>query len=154
MKPIWTTDVNVFRLNTDRMFRSMQRRLADIALNYPGQLFLTEQNYGYKYNPHSWVQDTGLDVQVIKVVAFDWMHCWAESGVWDGEFCACMDELAPHGYGGRMLHAYLQHFQLPKAYASGRDVCKGSVQERAQPKDVHPAGTASELISVGPLVVK
>ena len=77
MKPLWTTDVNDFKLNTDRMFRSMQRRLADIALNYPGQLFLTEQNYGYKYNPHSWVQDTGLDVQVIKVVAFDWMHCWA-----------------------------------------------------------------------------
>ena len=74
--------------------------------------------------------------------------------MWDGEFCACMDELAPHGYGGRMPHAYLQHFQLPKAYASGRDVCKGSVQERAASKDVHPAGSASELISVGPVFAK
>ena len=74
--------------------------------------------------------------------------------VWGLEFGACMDELSSHGHGGRQLHEYLQDFVWPKAYASGRDICKGSVQERAIPKDVRPAGSASELISVGPVVAK
>ena len=56
--------------------------------------------------------------------------------------------------GGRQLHVYLQRFQWPKAYASGRDVCKGSIQVRKRGKDVPPAGSASELLSVGPVVRK
>ena len=65
-----------------------------------------------------------------------------------------MDLLSPHGHGGRQLHAYLQYFRWPKAYASGRDVCKGSVQDRKTPQDVRPAGSASEMMSVGPVVRK
>ena len=52
------------------------------------------------------------------------------------------------------MHAYLQHFKWPQAYASGRDVCKGSIQARKREKDVPPAGSASELLSVGPVVRK
>ena len=74
--------------------------------------------------------------------------------MWEAEFCALMDKLASFGHGGRQLHAYLQLFQWPKAYASGRLVCQGSVQERARPKEVHPSGSASEMISVGPVVAK
>ena len=136
------------------MFRTMQRRLHQLALHDPGELGLKEQDFGYKYNPHSWLQDPGLDVQAIKVFAFDWMHCWVEGGVWDVELCALMGKLAPHGYGGRHLHAYLQRFQWPKGYASGRWVCKGSVQERAQPREVPPNGSASEMVSVAPVVAK
>ena len=47
-----------------------------------------------------------------------------------------------------------QYFKWPKSYASGRDVCKGSVQERERPEDVPPAGSASEMLSVGPVVRK
>ena len=65
-----------------------------------------------------------------------------------------MAELSQHGHGGRQLHVYLQHFQWPKAYASGRDVCKGNIQERQREKNVPPAGSASELLSVGPVVRK
>ena len=65
-----------------------------------------------------------------------------------------MDELSKHGHGGRQLHSYLQCFQWPKAYASGRDVFKGSVQERARPTDMPPAGSASEMLSVGPAIRK
>ena len=54
--------------------------LAGLALHDPEQLDLKEQDFGYKYNPHSRLQDPGLDVQPIEVLAFDWMHCWAEGG--------------------------------------------------------------------------
>ena len=109
------------------MLRTMQRRLADLALHHPGQFHLKEQDFGYKYSPHSWLQDPRLDVQAIKIFAFDWMHCWAEGGVWETEFCALIAKLATCGHGGRQLHAYLQLFEWPKAYASGRSVCQGSV---------------------------
>ena len=52
------------------------------------------------------------------------------------------------------MHAYLGHFRWPQAYASGHDVCKGSVQERAKEIEVRPAGSASEMLSVGPVVRK
>ena len=42
----------------------------------------------------------------------------------------------------------------PKAYGGGRDLCKGSVQERTRGKDIDPSGTASEFLSVGPVVRK
>ena len=62
--------------------------------------------------------------------------------------------LSKHGHGGRQLHEYLQLFMWPKAYASGRDICKGSVYERAVPKDVKPNGSASEFMSASPVVRK
>ena len=98
--------------------------------------------------------DTELDVRPMRSLAFGWMHCWCENGVWELEFAACLNELSKHGHGGRQLHAYLQYFKWPKAYATGRDVCKGSVQDRARPRDMPPAGSASEMISVGPVVRK
>ena len=98
--------------------------------------------------------DTELDVRPMRSLAFGWMHCWCENGVWELEFAACLNELSKHGHGGRQLHAYLQYFKWPKAYAAGRDVCKGSVQDRARPRDMPPAGSASEMISVGPVVRK
>ena len=52
------------------------------------------------------------------------------------------------------MHEYLQCFQWPKAYASGRDVFSGSVQERGRPTDMPPVGSASEMLSVGPVVRK
>ena len=49
---------------------------------------------------------------------------------------------------------YLKLFKWPKAYASGRDICKGSNYERAEPNDVKPNGSASEMMSAGPVVRK
>ena len=52
------------------------------------------------------------------------------------------------------MDKYLKIFKWPKAYASGRDICKGSNYERADPKDVKPNGSASEMMSAGPVVRK
>ena len=57
-----------------------------------------EQDFGFKWNPHSWLNDLGLNVQPLRLLAFDWMHCWCENGVWEVEFGACMDELSRHGH--------------------------------------------------------
>ena len=110
--PVYTTDTSRFRMMSDKTFRSMQARLKDIALHHPGELKVKQQDFGFKWNPCSWLQDNGLNVQ-------------AKKGVWELEFCACMDELSRHGHGGRQLHPYLQCFTWPQAYASGRDVCNG-----------------------------
>ena len=153
--PVYNTDTSRFRLMSDKTFRSMQHRLKALALHHsPEELKVKEQDFGFKWNQHSWLQDLGLNVQAMQVLTFDFMHCWCENGVWECEFGACMDKLSSHGHGGRQLHEYLQYFMWPKAYASGRDICKGSIQERERPKDVHPAGSASEMMSVGPVVRK
>ena len=43
---------------------------------------MKEQDFGFKWNPHGWLQDTDLDVQPVRVLAFDWMHCWCDNGVY------------------------------------------------------------------------
>jgi hypothetical protein len=92
-------------------------------------------------------------VKAMDVIAFDVMQCWCQGGVWDIELGAFMEKLSKHGHGGRQLHEYLQ-LMWPKAYASGRDICKGGVYERAVPKDVKPNVSASELMSAGHVVRK
>ena len=72
-----------FRLMSDKTFRSMQHRLHQPALHQGRELKVKEQDFGFKYIPHSWLQDTELDVRPMRVLAFDWMHCWCEKGVWD-----------------------------------------------------------------------
>ena len=152
--PVYTTDTRRFRPMSDATSRSMQNRLHQLALHHPELLKAKESDFGFKWSQHGWLQDTGLDVRPMRVIAFDWMHCWCEKGVWELELAACMDKLSKHGHGGRQMHSYLQHFKWPKAYASGRDVFKGSVQERARAQDMPPAGSASEMLSVGPVVRK
>ena len=129
--PVYTTDTSRFRRISDRTFKAIQHRLQQLALHHPAsELFAKEQDFGFRWTPNSWLHDTELAVRPMRVLAFDWMHCWCENGVWELELAACMNELSKHGHGCRQLHVYLQHFQWPKAYASGRDVCKGSIQRR------------------------
>ena len=105
---MYTTDRSRFRLVSDKTFRAVQMRLKDLAVNHPRDLKEKEQDFGFRYYPHSWLQDSTLNVQAMRVLAFGWMHCWREKGVWDLEFGACMDQLSRHGHGCRQLHEYLQ----------------------------------------------
>ena len=153
--PVYTTDTRRFKLISNKTFRSMQDRLKFFAMHRTKpELESKEKDFGFNYNPHSWLQDEGLDVKPMEVIAFDVMHCWCQHGVWEIELGACMECLSKHGHGGRQLHAYMKRFMWPRAYASGRDLCKGSVQERKENKDVRPAGSASEFVSAGPVVRK
>ena len=63
-----------------------------------------EQDFGFKWNPHSWRNDLGLNVQPMSLLAFDWIHRSCETGMWELELCDCMGELSRHGHGGRQLH--------------------------------------------------
>ena len=152
--PIYTTDTSRWRPMTDTTFRSLQKRLHQLALDDSPELPHKEQDFGFNYNPHSWLQDSGLEVQGMRILAYDWMHCWCEGGAWEVELAACLRMLSKHESGARQLHAYLQQWMWPKAYGGGRDLCKGSVQERTRGKDIDPSGTASEFLSVGPVVRK
>ena len=153
--PVWTADTSLFKLMSRRLFRRIQNSLKDTAETKSNTKLLEKQSeLGFKYNPHSWLQDEGLDVNAMDVIAFDVMHCWCQGGAWEIELVAGLDELSQYGHGGRELHVYLQKFQWPRAYASGKDLCKGSVYERAKPKDCKPTGSASEFMSAGPAIRK
>ena len=153
--PVYTTDTSRFRLCNNKTHKAILDRLKHTALHCsPGELKNKEQDLGFKYNPDSWLQDLELDVKPMQVLVFDWMHCWCEGGVYELELGACMDVLSKHGHGGRQLHKYLHVFTWPRAYATGIDICKGSVQERARETDVRPAGSASETLSAGPVIRK
>ena len=81
--PVYTTDTSRFLLMSYKTFRSMQHRLNQLALHHSaGELNAKEQDFGFKRNEHSWVCDPVLNVNPMKVLAFDWMHCWCENGVW------------------------------------------------------------------------
>ena len=70
---------------SDKTFRAMLNRLNQLGLHHPTELKVKEQDFGFKWNPHSWLQDPGLNVPAMQVLAFDWMHCWCENGVWELE---------------------------------------------------------------------
>ncbi len=106
---MYTTDTRRFRPMRDNTFRELQMRLKYVAEHQPGALAAKEQLLGFRYNPHSWLQDETLNVRAMRILAFDWMHCWCEKGVWELEFGACMDVLHRHGHGSQRLHEYLQN---------------------------------------------
>ena len=153
--PVYTANPRRFKKISNAIFRDIQARLKFVAENQTQTKLVEKQTeLGFKYNAHSWLQDEGLDVNAMDVIAFDIMHCWCQGGAWEIELVAGLDELSKYGYGGRVLNVYLRQFEWPKAYASGKDLCKGSEYERAQPKDVKPTGSASEFMSVGPAIRK
>ena len=61
---------------------------------YEAELKAKEQDFGFRWNPHSWLSDTNLIVQPMRLLAFDWMHCWCETGVWDVKLGACKQWLS------------------------------------------------------------
>ena len=75
MIPVYSTDINAFKFTSDKTFRAMQNRLKDLALHHPAELKDKEQDFGFRWNPHSWLNDTNLNVQPMRMLAFDWMHC-------------------------------------------------------------------------------
>ena len=51
--PVYTTDTSRFRLMSDKTFRAMLHRLKQLALHHPTELKVKEQDFGFKWNPHS-----------------------------------------------------------------------------------------------------
>ena len=150
--PLDTTDMSKIVPTTNTTFRSMQANLAAVSGD-EAALCQKEKDYGYKYNQYNWLQDPDLNHNFMDIFAYDWVHCYVENGVWDTEFKACIAELQPHGYGCNSCNDYLQLWHWPRAYASGKDLCKSSVY-KADDKDISPSGSASEFISAAPVIGK
>ena len=92
--PVYTANTRRFKMISNRLFRLMQNRLKYIAENQTKtKLDEKQTEFGFKYNPHSWLQDEGLDVSAMDVIAFDVMHCWCLGGAWEIELVAGLDEL-------------------------------------------------------------
>lgn len=153
-KPLWTLDTAELKLNNDRLFGAMLRRLRYEGENNPDGLGDMEKEYGFNLNIHSWLHSPGLDIKPMKIACYDSMHCSVEGGFWDEELECCVGRLSKFGYGSASLHSYLQLFQWPRAYASGKDICKSSTVHRAKERETKPNGSASEILSAAPVVCK
>ena len=80
---------------------------------------------------------------------FDWMHTYFVNGIFNWEFNQLMADLAPYGKGHETFHAYLQAFEWPKGYASGRNLCAKAATSSSA-KEAH--ASASDFLSVVPVV--
>jgi len=83
----------------------MQDRLKHVALHgTAAELAEKQTDFGFRYNPHSWLHDEELNVQAMEVIAWDIMHCWCQGGAWEVELGAFLECMSKHGYGSRKLH--------------------------------------------------
>ena len=135
-KPLWTLDTNELKLNNDRLFGAMLRRLREEGVNNPDGLEELEKQYGFNLNVRSWLQDPQLGIKPMSIACYDWIHCSVEGVFWDNEFeCLVQKRLSRFGFGSANLHSYLQLFQWPHAYAAGKNVGKSSTVHRAKAKE-------------------
>ena len=89
-----------------------------------------------QFNPFA---DPALNLGMVNILCYDWMHVYFAQGVFDGEVSALLSALPASDREG--LREYLHLWVWPKAYASGRTVMdKGRLD-----------GNASQLLSFAPV---
>ena len=142
--PSTCLDINMFELHTNesvQLILTALKVLADGGAS-PSELDRVETELGWLHNPWN-VLTSGIDFN-IDIVCYDWAHCLFIGGIFNREVDALMALLSQHGLGVGAVHVFLEAFVWPRAYASGRDVCKsGRVK-----------GPMSELISFAPVLGK
>ena len=148
------------QLHTNDTVRAMIARLKDVSdeielcmlplekAKLVRDLETMEKNFGYTYSPFSPMVDAELQLDLMDVWGWDWMHCYYSSGVFGNELVALMKALDKHGIGSQSLHGYVKLFEWPKCYANPKAV----FQPGSSSEDYSPSGTASEYLSVSAIV--
>ncbi len=150
-------DQSSFKLHTDASVRAALARLNDVQRDVvrgdvlQSELDLMQQEFGFNANKESFIVDRPLHVKLISIMQFDWMHTYFVNGIFNWEFNQLMKDLNPFGKGHDYFHAYLQRWQWPKGYASGKYVCKKSSVMPGK-RDAH--ASASDFLSVSPVLEK
>ena len=109
-----------------------------------------QTQFGYILSPDGMVACPNLNIDLISIWAWDWMRCYFIDGVFVNEFTELLKRLEKHALGGAAFAKYLASWKWPKGYASGRNVC--SAAEGSM--DYSPGGSASEMLSVVPVLEK
>ena len=140
------------QLNTNAVVQAINARLAAVAATGTrDELNQLSTNLGFNYEPESVRQDT--EFALIDVFVWDFMHCYFASGIFDKEMEEFFRRLKlhkSHEVGAEAFYNYSQLFRWPRAYASGHQVCRPS----ASGSDYEPSGTASEFLSVAPVLAR
>ncbi len=150
-------DQSSFKLHTDASVRAALARLNDVERDVArgdvlqSELDLMQQEFGFSANKESLIVDIPLNIKLISIIQFDWMHTYFVNGIFNWEFNQLMKDLNPFGKGHDYFHAYLQRWQWPKGYASGKYVCKKSSVMPGK-RDAH--ASASDFLSVSPVLEK
>ena len=108
-RSLTTINTADFKPLTQGLFNAFQHNLRTTAVAGDlATLAKLEKDYGFNYCEDGWLQDLDLSSDFVHVVAFDWMHCFVENGVFNGELEGLLDRLQPYGFGCHRLHQYLQ----------------------------------------------
>jgi hypothetical protein len=122
--PSTETDSDKFQLFEHADLLDIQAKLDHIAITGDSKALAEKQTQlGYNHNPFGLI-GPGVKIDVASSWAFDWMHTYFVGGIYQKELALLLGRLASHDLGGRRFHEYLQLWQWPKAYASGKDICK------------------------------
>jgi hypothetical protein len=140
------------QLHSNATVRAVMSRLTDVASRADSstELATLQQELGFLYSPYSPLLDHDLSLDFVSVFVWDWLHCHLASGVFSNEIEELAHRLDAYDLGGKTMCTYCNAFVWPRAYASGHLVfrpAEGSV-------DYAPSGTASEFMSVAPVLGK
>ena len=151
-------DTPSFKQHTDRSIRATLQRIQEVhdevaaGLSSVEDFKLLQQELGFGSNPDSFLLDAALDVGLVSILQFDWMHTYFVNGIFVWEFNAFMKDLRPFRKGHHCFHQYLQAWSWPKAMPSGKTLCKHVAVDDMQARDAH--GSASDFLSVANVLEK
>jgi hypothetical protein len=146
-----TFPLDTNQLNTDESVDAMFNRLREVTeLGDEPKVNRLQQNFGLKYSTFSPLADATLQIKLISVLAWDWMHVYYSSGVFSNELSEFNSRLEKEGLGGVNINTYIHMFVWPKRYANGYAV----FQAAEGSDDYSPSGTASEFLSITPVIAK
>ena len=150
--PSTSLEVERFLLHTDATITGIVRRLQEVARTDHGALARLEYEFGFNHCDENMLLDPHLNINLMSVIVWDWMHCFFISGVFNKELKALMDRLKHFNLGWTQLDAYLQKWCWPKAYASAAQVCAAA--EATTDDDHEASGNASQFVSLAPVFAK
>ena len=99
--------------------------------------------FGWIYEPQSFMQDDDLRVPVASTWSYDWVHVYLSDGVFTKEMDQCLELLKESSLGFETFNMYLDLWDWPRAYPAARGLCD---------KKDSASGTASQFLFGGPRV--
>ena len=153
--PSTSLHVRSFHLNTDATIRGIYKRLhaAHNTMN-KGEFIALQKHLGFSYSPECVLMDDDLDIKLISILMWDWMHALFQKGAVNIEVAMFFDRLQKcSDLTTSSFHAYLSSWCWPKEYASAKHVFAPS-QASSSMQAGFIKGSASEVLSMIPVLLK
>lgn len=153
--PSTSLNVRGFHLNTDVMIRDIYKRLhaAHNTMN-KGEFTALQKHLGFSYSPECVLLDEDLNIQLISILMWDWMHALFQKGAVNIEVAMFFESLQKcSNLSTSQFHTYLSTWCWPKEYASAKQVFAPS-QASSSMHAGFVKGSASEVLSLIPVLLK